>query len=451
VADIFISYSKEHPQPTRDVAAFLKKEGYSVWWDTDLTAGEIFRARIEQELDAAKAVIVIWTLHSATSDWVISEAAHAARQKKLIPLRARDLDTWRIPKPYDARHTDVFDDFAAVLRAVRRVVGRGTDEAAALRQAEEDRRRKEEAAAFWRAKEEHRRNENAEALRRTVEERRRKEEAEAQRRAEEEHRRKEAEALKRAEDDAATGAEINVPKGKVPEPQSQRALMGFVFATIFGVSIFGWFANSRPDSAPTVTAAQPAPAAVRVATPERPPSSDATSPLPAADREACRELTGDDAISACTRAANSGRWQGHDLAIIYYNRGIEYARKSDYDRAISDYNEAIRLDPKYAFAYYNRGLVYNDQKNYDRAISDYNEAIRLDPKYAFAYYNRGLVYYIQKNYDRAISDYNEAIRLDPKYANAYRNRATAKQSKGDSTGANADFDEAARLEASTKK
>jgi hypothetical protein len=55
VADIFISYSKEHPQPTRDVAAFLKKEGYSVWWDTDLTAGEIFRARVEQELDVAEA------------------------------------------------------------------------------------------------------------------------------------------------------------------------------------------------------------------------------------------------------------------------------------------------------------------------------------------------------------------------------------------------------------
>jgi hypothetical protein len=33
MADIFISYSKQHPQPTRDLAAYLEQEGYSVWWD----------------------------------------------------------------------------------------------------------------------------------------------------------------------------------------------------------------------------------------------------------------------------------------------------------------------------------------------------------------------------------------------------------------------------------
>jgi adenylate cyclase len=120
VADIFISYSKQHPQPTRDVAAYLESQGYSVWWDTNLTSGEIFSDIIEQELDAAKAVIVIWTVHSVASKWVLAEANRADDQGKLIPLRTKDLDVRRIPLPYGTCHTDVVDDHAAILKAVRR-------------------------------------------------------------------------------------------------------------------------------------------------------------------------------------------------------------------------------------------------------------------------------------------------------------------------------------------
>jgi hypothetical protein len=122
---IFISYSKNDPQPTRDVADFLKSKGYSVWWDTNLTAGEIFRDVIDRELDAADAVIVIWTPHSVASNWVLAEADHANRAKKLITLRTKDLDAWRIPKPYSTYHTDLFDNREAILAAVRRIIPAG--------------------------------------------------------------------------------------------------------------------------------------------------------------------------------------------------------------------------------------------------------------------------------------------------------------------------------------
>jgi hypothetical protein len=126
-ARIFISYSKKDPQPTRDLAAYLTSEGYSVWWDTDLTAGEDFRDVIDRELEAADAVIVIWTGHSIESKWVKAEADHADRDGKLIPLRARGIDTWSIPKPFGTYQTDFVDDCAAVLKAVRRIVGRGVE------------------------------------------------------------------------------------------------------------------------------------------------------------------------------------------------------------------------------------------------------------------------------------------------------------------------------------
>ena len=52
-------------------------------------------------------------------------------------------------------------------------------------------------------------------------------------------------------------------------------------------------------------------------------------------------------LSACTAAIESGKWRGK---AAYNNRGNAYFAKKDYDHAIADYTEAIRLDPKYALA-----------------------------------------------------------------------------------------------------
>jgi tetratricopeptide (TPR) repeat protein len=132
-------------------------------------------------------------------------------------------------------------------------------------------------------------------------------------------------------------------------------------------------------------------------------------------------------------------------AAFYNKRGWDFYQKRDYDKAISDFNEAIRLDPNYARAYNNRGIVYGDKKEYDKAISDFNEAIRLDPNSAMAYDNRGNAYHDKKEYDKAISDLNEAIRLDPNYAKAYDNRGYAYNGKKEYDKAISDFNEAITL------
>src|SRR5882672_9868077 len=98
------------------------------------------------------------------------------------------------------------------------------------------------------------------------------------------------------------------------------------------------------------------------------------SAAPANDFDTCAKASGDVAIAACTRAINSGRWRGRDLAVLYFNRGVEYDAKGDLDRGIADYTEAIRLDPKYPKAYYNRGVAYEAKGDHDRAIADYSEA-----------------------------------------------------------------------------
>jgi hypothetical protein len=64
------------------------------------------------------------------------------------------------------------------------------------------------------------------------------------------------------------------------------------------------------------------------------------------------------------------------------------------------------------------GSVWADKGEYAKAIADYNEAIKLDPKYAFAYNNRGNSWYKTGDYDKAIADFKDAVRLNPNYANA---------------------------------
>ena len=72
----------------------------------------------------------------------------------------------------------------------------------------------------------------------------------------------------------------------------------------------------------------------------------------------------------------SGKYSGAFLATIFLSRGNAYDDKDDYDRAIADYNEAIRLDPKNSAAFFNRGLTSAKKKDYDGAIANYSAAIQ---------------------------------------------------------------------------
>ncbi|MHC6204305.1 tetratricopeptide repeat protein [Breznakiellaceae bacterium SP9] len=127
-------------------------------------------------------------------------------------------------------------------------------------------------------------------------------------------------------------------------------------------------------------------------------------------------------------------------------RNATEEQRSKYDLAIADFTQAIRLDPSSVNTYYERGNAYCGKGDYDRAIADHTQAIRLDPNYASAFNSRGLVYADKGDYDRAIADYNQAIRLGPNYESAYANRGNAYFSKGDYDRAIADYTQAIRLD-----
>jgi tetratricopeptide (TPR) repeat protein len=112
------------------------------------------------------------------------------------------------------------------------------------------------------------------------------------------------------------------------------------------------------------------------------------------------EESSDAAIAACSRAITSAKWTGPRLAAIYYNRGAIHGKRHDFDSAIVDYNQAIRLDPQNVDAHINRGVAYYAKGDSDRAIADYERALRLDPNNADAYNNRGVAYFGPTNPNR---------------------------------------------------
>src|SRR5262245_39441524 len=81
-------------------------------------------------------------------------------------------------------------------------------------------------------------------------------------------------------------------------------------------------------------------------------------PAVSADITKCHKPTSSDvAINYCTQAIESGQLSGKGLAFAFYRRGNGYYEKRDYDRAILDYDQSIRLNPGHASAFSNRGVV----------------------------------------------------------------------------------------------
>jgi len=99
------------------------------------------------------------------------------------------------------------------------------------------------------------------------------------------------------------------------------------------------------------------------------------------------------------------------LAYAYNNRGLARSDQGDYEGAIADYTQAIKLNPDYADAYVNRGVARYHLKEYEGAIADYNQAIKLNPDYAGAYYNRGLAYNDLEDKPKALEDFRQAAEL----------------------------------------
>lgn len=99
--DVFLSYAREDRERASVLARALESDGWSVWWDRKMVAGEAFDETIERQLATANSVVVLWSEHSISSEWVRNEAAAASERDVLVPAL---LDDVKQPLEFRRRH-----------------------------------------------------------------------------------------------------------------------------------------------------------------------------------------------------------------------------------------------------------------------------------------------------------------------------------------------------------
>ena len=139
MSDIFISYASADRERATLLSKALQRRKWSVWWDRTIPPGKEYDQVIEEALDSAQCVVVLWSRASVASTWVKTEAAEAMRRKILVPaliedvkiplefrrLQAADLSHWR--GEFD--HPGLEDFFASIDRKIQ---GSGVIEAAVV-------------------------------------------------------------------------------------------------------------------------------------------------------------------------------------------------------------------------------------------------------------------------------------------------------------------------------
>ncbi len=135
----------------------------------------------------------------------------------------------------------------------------------------------------------------------------------------------------------------------------------------------------------------------------------------------------------------------------FYLQSVEKRNKADFQGAITDLNQAIRINPKYAFAYYRRAEARQNIGEPEKAIGDLQKAAELfaaQGNKGDAFRSQGSMRMLQKDYPKAIAAFSQAIQLNPKDTDAYNERGMTRLNSGDLKGALADYNKSLSLQPS---
>lgn len=120
--DVFVSYKSDDRERVRPIVEALENAGWEVWWDKHVEIGRAFDREIENAIDDAKCVLVVWSASSVDSDWVRNEASEGLDRSILVPVAIDDV---RPPLAFRRQQTvNFFDkvDYDEVVTAVARLV-----------------------------------------------------------------------------------------------------------------------------------------------------------------------------------------------------------------------------------------------------------------------------------------------------------------------------------------
>ncbi|OYV95150.1 MAG: hypothetical protein B7Z73_02565 [Planctomycetia bacterium 21-64-5] len=109
--------------------------------------------------------------------------------------------------------------------------------------------------------------------------------------------------------------------------------------------------------------------------------------------------------------------------LAHLNRGTAYLAIGQPEKALADFNDAVRLDASDAMGWYNRGLAEAQLNDLEAALDDFRQALALRPEFSAAWLNRGVSYAVRDELALAEHDFDHVIQLEPHAADAYLYRA----------------------------
>ena len=176
--------------------------------------------------------------------------------------------------------------------------------------------------------------------------------------------------------------------------------------------------------------------------------------MPQTDQQfdSCRNsgglLSRDQQITGCTAIIQSRRSSARDMLWALHNRGYAYYRKYAFERAIADFNEAVRISPTDADVLnarcWLRTIVGRELR---QALDDCNESLRLRANDAATLDSRGFTCLKLGQFNNAIADYDAALALDSRQAESYFGRGVAKLKTGNVAGGKSDIAAAKAIQA----
>ncbi|WP_455211927.1 tetratricopeptide repeat protein [Kaarinaea lacus] len=118
-------------------------------------------------------------------------------------------------------------------------------------------------------------------------------------------------------------------------------------------------------------------------------------------------------IASFDKYINSGRLQGAALAQRYWERGIQYGKLGHYDKAVSDYTSAIKINPQLIDAYIDRAIGFARLEKYSEAYADLNTVLQIQSNNLRAYVTRGSLNFLVGKYQNAAADFKRYLQLNP--------------------------------------
>jgi len=146
--------------------------------------------------------------------------------------------------------------------------------------------------------------------------------------------------------------------------------------------------------------------------------------------EASKNQEWDKAVDLLRKATALDHKYAPNLAAVFQQRGYAAATNQQFQDAINDYSEAIKINPNDSRIYEQRAAVEMKLNDMDKALADYSEAIKLKPNEVRYYLYRSYIYEIKGDIKNSMADTEKVLKTDPnnQEAKSRKTRLEARQS-----------------------